>query len=62
MEDVALSHRIGQARLVAFETRAITSAVRWRRDGWLRRSARNLSCLGLYHLGLPPRLIARLYG
>ena len=62
MEDVALSRRIGRARLVAFETRAITSAVRWRRDGWLRRSARNLLCLGLYHLGLPPWLIARLYG
>lgn len=62
MEDVALSRRIGRARLVAFETRAITSAVRWRRDGWLRRSVRNLLCLGLYHLGQPPRRIARFYG
>ena len=41
-EEVALSRRIGRARLVAFETRTITSAIRWRRYGWLRRSARNL--------------------
>jgi hypothetical protein len=39
----------------------VTSAAKWRRDGWYRRSARNLLCLSLYVAGLPPRLIARLY-
>jgi hypothetical protein len=43
------------------EAEAWTSAERWRRDGWVRRSARNLACLGLYRLGVPPERIARLY-
>lgn len=61
MEDVALVRRIGRRRLVALEAKAITSARRYRRDGYLMRPARNLLCLALYFLGLPPRLIARLY-
>ena len=32
--------------------RAVTSAQRFRRDGYLRRSARNLACLALYFLGV----------
>ena len=62
MEDVDLIRRIGRARLVALDTVAVTSAARWERDGWWRRSARNLLCLALYFAGVPPRLIARLYG
>ena len=62
MEDVALVRRIGRARLRHFETAALTSAARYRRAGYLRRSARNLSCLALYFLGVPPRWIVRLYG
>lgn len=62
MEDVDLVGRIGKSRLVALDEPALTSAERWRRDGWLRRSARNLACLGLYTLGLPAERIARLYG
>lgn len=61
MEDVALVRRLGRRRLRALATAAVTSAERWRREGWLRRSARNLLCLSLWFLGLPPRLIARLY-
>ena len=60
-EDVALVRALGRHRLVVLPAEAITSAARWRRDGWLFRSARNLLCLGLYFAGLPPRLIARLY-
>ena len=41
---------------------AITSADKWRRQGWYRRSARNLCCLALWFLGVPPRVIARVYG
>ena len=61
MEDVDLVRRLGRRRLVALPIDATTSAARWRRDGWWRRSARNLFCLSLYFLGVPPRLIARLY-
>jgi rSAM/selenodomain-associated transferase 2 len=62
MEDVDLVRRLGRRRLVMLKPAAITSAEKWRRDGWWRRSARNLFCLGLWFLGVPPRLIARVYG
>ena len=62
MEDVDLVRRLGRRRLVALGVPAITSAKKWRRQGWYRRSLRNLFCLTLYFAGLPPRLIARLYG
>lgn len=62
MEDVDLVRRIGRRRLMALPTAAQTSAERYRRSGYLRRSARNLCCLALYYLGVPPRLLRRLYG
>jgi rSAM/selenodomain-associated transferase 2 len=62
MEDVDLVRRLGRARLVALNVDAITAAARWEREGWLARSARNLLCLGLYFLGVPPQWIAALYG
>ena len=62
MEDVDLVRRLGRHRLSELAVDAVTSAARWQRDGWHRRSARNLACLALYFAGLPPRLIARLYG
>jgi rSAM/selenodomain-associated transferase 2 len=61
MEDVDLVRRLGRARLVGLDAAAITSAVKWQRDGWIRRSIRNQSCLALYFLGLPPHRIVRLY-
>lgn len=61
MEDVDLVRRIGRRRLVGLDVPAVTSAAKWQRDGWYRRSARNLLCLALYFAGVPPRLIARLY-
>ncbi|MBC4014337.1 TIGR04283 family arsenosugar biosynthesis glycosyltransferase [Siccirubricoccus deserti] len=62
MEDVDLVRRLGRQRLVALPAAAVTSAERWRRDGWRRRSARNLLCLSLWFLGVPPRLIRKVYG
>ncbi len=62
MEDVDLVRRIGRARLSQLPADAVTSATKWRQQGWLARSARNLACLGLYFLGVPPRVIARFYG
>jgi rSAM/selenodomain-associated transferase 2 len=61
MEDVDLVRRLGRHRLVALDADAVTSAERWQRDGWLRRSARNLLCLSLWFAGMPPARIARLY-
>lgn len=61
MEDVDLVRRIGRARLVPLEAEAVTSAARYRRDGYLRRSACNLAILTLWFAGVPPRVLARLY-
>jgi len=61
MEDVDLVRRLGRGRLRCLDAAAVTSAERWLRDGWLRRSARNLVCLSLWFAGVPPRHIARLY-
>ena len=62
MEDVDLVRRVGRRRLRVLAAVALTSAERWRADGWRRRSVRNLVCLALYFLRVPPRLIVRLYG
>ncbi|MGE0626465.1 MAG: TIGR04283 family arsenosugar biosynthesis glycosyltransferase [Hyphomicrobiaceae bacterium] len=62
MEDVDLVRRIGRRRLVVLRTSAVTSAVRYRQDGYLRRMVRNLSCLTLYYLRVPLPTIVRLYG
>ncbi len=62
MEDVDLVRRIGRNRLRPLDLPATTSADRWRRDGWWRRSARNLSCLALFGIGVSPERIARFYG
>lgn len=62
MEDVDLVRRIGIARMALFDVRAVTSAARYRKSGYLLRPLRNLFCLLLYFLKVPPRLIARLYG
>jgi rSAM/selenodomain-associated transferase 2 len=61
MEDVDMVRRLGRRRLVFLDVAALTSADRYRHGGWIVRPLRNLSCLGLYFVGLPPRVIARLY-
>jgi rSAM/selenodomain-associated transferase 2 len=62
MEDVDLVRRIGRQHLTMLNATMMTSGVRYRRHGIIGRSARNLTCLGMYFLGVSPRLIARLYG
>jgi rSAM/selenodomain-associated transferase 2 len=61
MEDVDFVRRLGRDRLVALAADAITSAGRYRRDGYVARPLRNLCCLALYFLGVPSRLLLRLY-
>jgi rSAM/selenodomain-associated transferase 2 len=62
MEDVDLIRRLGRTRLVPLDATAVTSAAKWERHGWRRRSLRNLFCLGLFFARVPPGLIARIYG
>ncbi|MEZ5856990.1 MAG: TIGR04283 family arsenosugar biosynthesis glycosyltransferase [Hyphomicrobiaceae bacterium] len=62
MEDVDIVRRLGRRRTMILRSTAVTSAVRYRRDGYIPRTARNLTCLGLYFMRVPPRTIARIYG
>ena len=61
MEDVDLIRRLGRGRTVILRARAVTSAIRYRRDGYAWRTLRNLACLMLYYLRVPAGVIARLY-
>ena len=62
MEDVDFGRRIIKTGAVVELPRALmTSARRWRRDGWFRRSTRNVALLALYFCGVPPRVLARWY-
>lgn len=61
MEDVDIVRRIGGGRLDILKSRALTSSERFRQNGYLVRSAKNVSLLGLYYLRVPPRVLVRLY-
>ena len=61
MEDVDIVHRLGRRRLRLLDGEAITSAARYRANGYWRRPTRNLCCLGLYYLGISPEKIQRIY-
>ena len=62
LEDVALVRRIGRGRLKALAADALTSAARYRRDGYLNRSLRNWALLARWRLGADPERLARAYG
>jgi rSAM/selenodomain-associated transferase 2 len=62
MEDVEFVRRLGRRRVAMLRGRAITSPLRYRRDGYLQRMLRNQVCLVLYFLGVPIATIVRLYG
>jgi len=61
MEDVEIVRRIGKKNITVLKTRAVTSAIRYRRGGWWGRPVRNIFCLVLYFLGVPPRTLVRIY-
>lgn len=62
MEDVDLARRLGRFRLSPLAARAVTSAARYRRDGYLRRSVRNSLLLARWLAGADPADLARRYG
>ena len=61
MEDVEIMRRIGPQRLVLFETHAVTSAEKYRRDGYDKRAWRNLSLIARYLMGADPVELAKAY-
>ncbi|KZY30519.1 glycosyl transferase [Roseovarius sp. HI0049] len=60
MEDVAMARKLGR-RLTILPATVTTSAEKYRRDGWLRRGAGNLTRLLRYRLGADPERLARRY-
>ena len=62
MEDVALVRRIGRNRLAFLDAAAVTSADRYRRDGYWLRPLKNLLCLTLYFCGAAPAWLRKVYG
>jgi rSAM/selenodomain-associated transferase 2 len=61
MEDVDLVRRLRRrGRLFRSPLPAITSARRWERDGWLRRTALHLVLILLYFCGVSPLRLVRL--
>ncbi len=60
MEDVALVRAL-TGPLVALPQRAMTSAVQYQSQGWVRRGARNLWTLGRYMAGTDPERLAASY-
>lgn len=62
MEDVDLVRRLGKRRLVPLDAEVVTSAERYRQGGFVRRPMRNLFCLALYLLGVPPATVVKIYG
>lgn len=60
-EDVDMVRRIGRRRLRPIAARAVTSAARFREEGYLQRSAANLVLLARYFLGADPEKLAQAY-
>jgi rSAM/selenodomain-associated transferase 2 len=62
MEDVDLVRRLPRRQRVMLQSRAVTSAQKYRREGYLSRMLRNAACIALYYLRVPTRVLARLHG
>jgi len=60
-EDVEIIRRIGRRRLKWLRAKALTSAERYRRDGYIKRVARNWQCAALYMCGASPERLEKLY-
>ncbi len=60
MEDLDLVRRLGTVKML--RGRAVTSAQRYRREGYVRRSLKNQMCLVLYALNVPAARISQFYG
>ena len=62
MEDVDFVRRLSaRERVIELPLPLKTSARRWERDGWFRRSLGNAALVGLYFVGVSPARLARWY-
>ena len=61
MEDVMIIRAIGKKRLSILSAQARTSAARYERDGWHKRSWTNLTILARFLMGASPEKLAKAY-
>jgi rSAM/selenodomain-associated transferase 2 len=62
MEDVEFVGRLKrEGRIEHLRIEMVTSARRWEREGWWRRTRGNLGLLALYYVGVSPERLARRY-
>jgi len=62
MEDVEFVGRLKrEGRIKHLKDEMVTSARRWEREGWWRRTLGNLGLLALYYVGVSPERLARRY-
>jgi hypothetical protein len=62
LEDIEFVRRLVRSGpVVEIPLPLLTSARRWKQDGWFRRSARNLAIVGLYLAGVSPVRLSRWY-
>jgi len=61
LEDVDLIGRLGRSRMSILRTGAVTSAIRYRREGYVKRVLRNWLCLSMYYCRVPMKRIERIY-
>jgi rSAM/selenodomain-associated transferase 2 len=61
MEDVEFVRRLTRGERVILRTPALTSAIRYKREGYMRRTLRNIACFSLYIARAPGTMIERLY-
>jgi hypothetical protein len=52
---------LGVGRAFELPLPLATSSRRWRRDGWFRRSARNLAIVSCYFAGVSPERLSQWY-
>ena len=60
MEDTDIIRRL-PSPVKILQSRAFTSAEKYQKEGYLKRSVRNLYCLSAYYRGLPPEKIYQIY-
>jgi rSAM/selenodomain-associated transferase 2 len=61
MEDIDIIQRISNHRLENLPALAITSATKFKKDGYILRPLRNLLCLCLFFIGVPSKIIVNFY-
>jgi rSAM/selenodomain-associated transferase 2 len=61
MEDVDIVRRLGRRHITLLRAKATTSADKYERDGWLKRSTKNLALVLAYYAGMKPETLAAWY-